>query len=706
MDYFKHKTYERSQVQLLSAYAGNTIAYLRRRYPDVSIEEIKLFVQREIQTMLHRPKMQTVMYPSYGNAKVESVDLLSYTEIMQQNIITPAGVLYVKPAVKESFLKKKINKNLKFRKTQKKRMLDAAAIGDLVTEQVANYLQSQIKIETNSIPGAYGSPFNCLFDIPGYNAVTATARHSIMAGYSHVEKLIAGNFYFPDLDHVINYCIQLCRVCPPMIMDVVTRHKLYIPTINDVCDHFAASMRYYLHVTNHVYDKLYSAIAALSVAERTFVYYAYCLKTLFTKNEVFFRAYFKEFFRTDVPTSDAAPGSIYKLNGDLMAMVTGLNSSIIQNKPVSDAINECPEGVQKLIGIGKYMEGKLSEFSDIWETFLRVDVDVSDAMSHPNMIRKAVIISDTDSVLFSTQSWIEWYTGKISFDRDAYEINAFVVFLVVMTLEQVFARLSTNFGAVGEDVYKISMKNEFMYPLMLRTPLPKQYAGRVAIQEGFVLPKTKNDIKGLSFRSSTMCKETIKAGDDFREWIFDEITKNGSIKASECIQRALAHEKYIINSIEAGDKTFLITKPIRNASEYKDSATSNHYYWELWDKVFKPNFGEFVIPSKGFVLPVLDGGKILKDPVYLERVYAFDKKLHDRLLDFMENNPRRITSIYIPMTLKKIPLILRPIIDVRGVVYSNSTPFIVTLRSLGLGYCDSDNKTLLSDIYDVNSNIG
>jgi hypothetical protein len=699
MDYFKHQTYERSQVQFSNAYASNIVAYLRRRHPTISTDEILSFVKKEIQTNLKKPKMLTVTYPSYGNAKVEPIDLFSYTGTIRENIITPAGVLYMRPSKKESFLKIKITGNLKFRKTQKKRMLEAAAIGDLITEQVANYLQASIKIETNSIPGAFGSPFNCLFDIPGYNAVTSVGRHAIMCGYAHVEKLVAGNFYFPTLDHVINYCINLCRLCPPNIMQVVDRHGLYIPSVQDVCEHFTVSMRHYMYMTDQIKLRLHGLIASLPVSERIFVYYAYCLKTLLVKNEKFFRAFLADFFRTDVRPSADAPKGIYSFNADLTAMVTALNSDMINRQPVSDAIATCPDGVQKLMGIGKHMEGKLSDISDILQTFLRIDCDTADAMSHPNMIRKAVIISDTDSVLFSTQNWIEWYTGKISFEREAYEVNAFVVFLVVMTLEQVFARLSTNFGAEGEDIYKISMKNEFMYPLMLRTPLPKQYAGRVAIQEGFVLPKTKNDIKGLSFRSSTMCSETTKAGTDFVNWIFDEVTKHGSISAGECIQRALAHEIRVIESIQTGDRTFLTTKPIRPKTEYKDAAASIYYYWTLWDQVFKPNFGEFVIPAKGYELPIIGGGKSLKSEAWLQRLQAFDKKLHDRLVAFMENNAREITAIYIPMTLKDIPEILRPVIDTRKIVYNNSTPFIVTLRSLGIGYTESNNQTLLSDIY-------
>lgn len=699
MNFFKYPTYERSQVSFLNAYSANLTAYLRRRYPQVDITEIKAFVKNEIETNIKRPKMETVMYPSYGNAELKSIDLLSYTKTMRENIITPAGVLYIQPSKKQSFIRKKITNNLAARKKQKKKMLEAAAIGDLVVEQTYNYLQSSTKIETNSIPGAFGSPFNCLFDIPGYNAITALSRHAIMCGYAHVEKLVAGNFYWPTVDHMINYCINHCRLCPPNVMEVVRRHNLYVPTVEDVTEHFIDSLKNYMFINDLIYGRVCKAVFALSDAERTFVYYAYCLKTLMKKNEKFFRNYLGEFFRTDVTPSSAEPSKIYGLNSDLLAMVTALNSDLIERKTVSDAITENPEGIKHLHGIGNHMAARLDDIRDVLEVFMRVDCDTSDAMSHPNMLRKTVIISDTDSVLFSTQEWIEWYTGKISFEKAAYQVNAFVVFLVVMTLEQVFARLSTNLGAENDDIYKIAMKNEFMYPLMLRTPLPKQYAGLVEIQEGFVLPKTKKDVKGLSFRSSTLCKETIAAGAAFHDWIFAEVKAHGTLKASDCIQKALDHEKRIITSIMEGEKTFLTSDPIKDGEDYKNADISIFYYWQLWDKVFVPKFGEFVIPNKGYKLPLINDGKILKNEEYLKRVAMYDKALHDRLIKFMEENPRKITSIYIPMTLKRIPEILRPVIDIRGIVYSNATPFMVTLRSLGLGYTDANSQVMLSDLY-------
>jgi hypothetical protein len=700
MDYFKYPRYKRSDIKLLRAYVDNMTVYLQRLHPSVSIATIQEFVQADVRRSLQRPQLTMVDYPSYGNAQLATTDLLTYTETMRNNIVTPAGVLYMPPSVKESFLKKKLTKNMNARKIQKKVMLIAAAAGDLVNEQRANYLQASIKIETNSIPGAFGSMFNCLADVPNYNAVTAVSRHGIMIGYAHVEKLIAGNHYFPTLDHCLNYCVQMIRVCPPDVMTVVETYHLYHPSVTDVCDHFVTSLELYMRVHAEIRAILHRFIASLSAAERIFVYYAYSLKTLLMKNAAFFKPFLKEFFRTDI-AYDAAldPKTIFDFNGDLLAMLSSRNADLIHRKPVAEAVTAFPDAVRQLIGIGRHMQDRLDSIGAIIATFLRVDCDTADAMQHKNMIRKAVIISDTDSVIFSTQAWVEWYAGGISFADPAYEINSFIVFLITMTLEQVFARLSTNFGIQGNDIFQIAMKNEFLYPLMLRTPLPKQYAGRVTIQEGFVLPKPKNDIKGLSFRSSTLCPETVKAGTDYVNWIFDAVMANGQIKAADCIDKALQHEKRVITSLEKGEYMFLTTTPIRQSHEYKDLAVSVHYYWRLWDEVFKPNFGEFIIPSKGYDIPVIGNGKAFTDARYLERVRDFDKALCDRLCRFLEQNTRNITRLIVPMSVKRIPSILRPIIDVRSIVYDNATPFIVTLRSLGLAYAGSKDQTLLSDIY-------
>lgn len=700
MDYFKYPNYERTNTRLLLAYGENMIAYLQRQYPDVRLDELQQFVQEEVNRTLVRPTLTLIDYPSYGNANLTNVDLLAHTEHLRRHIITPAGVVYQQPSVKESFLKKKIKFNLAARKKQKKIMLDAASIGDTVIEQRAHYLQASIKIETNSIPGAFGSAFNCLFDIPGYNAVTGTGRHAVMCGYAHVEKMLEGNLYLPDLDHCINYCIQLLRHLPPNVMDVIAQYGLYIPTHDEVVEHFLISLRLYCLVTPELYTGLCALIASFMEAERSFIYYACCLKRLCVKNDAFFRTFLSEFFRTAIVVDpDCQAKDIFRLHPDLLAMLSATNASLIDYKPVADAVLERPEGVRRLYAIGCHMQSCLDRLGPLFATFLRVDCDTADVMAHPNMIRKAVIISDTDSVIFSTQSWVEWYSGGISFEKSAYEINGFVVLLTSLTLEHVFARLSTNFGIEIADLGAITMKNEFLYPLMLRTPLPKQYAGRIAIQEGFVLPKPKNDIKGLSFRSSAFCPETAQAGIDFITWIFDTVMSTGSLTATACFEHVLAHEKRIISSLQAGEQTFLTMVPVRLEHEYKDPAVSVFYYLRLWNEVFRPRFGEFIIPSKGYEIPLLADGKILKDPRYLELLLDYDKELHARLVGFMAENIRAITRLILPMTLKRVPDIFLPIIDVRGIVYSNSTPFIVTLRSLGLAYTNTKDQIMLSDIY-------
>ena len=701
MDYFKAPSYSRDTTPLMRAYVENQIAYLRRLHPSVPVTTIQNFVMSEVNRSVRRPSMTLIDHPSYGHDQKKDVDLLTYTEnTLRSSIITPAGSVYKSPTVQVSFLKTKIESNLAHRKKQKKIMLAAAAIGDTTVEQRANYIQSSIKIETNAIPGAFGSPYNCIYDKPGYNSVTSMARHSIMCGYAHVEKILEGNFFFPTLDHCINYCILLIRVCPKNLDSVIARYRLYIPSTKDVEDHFLASMRFYQRITEAVKEGLHRFIASLTEIERTFVFYANCLKTLAIHNPNLFRLFIKEFFRTDVTIdSTIDPSKVFSFNSDLLALLSGLNADIIDRKTLSEALTEKPDGVRHLIAIGHHMERTLDRLSGLIAAFLRIDCDVANATSHPAMIRKAVMVSDTDSVIFSTQSWIEWYTGSISFTRDAYIINGFVVFMASMSLEHLFARLSCNFGAEGEDIHRITMKNEFLYPVMLRTPLKKTYAGRVAVQEGFVLPKLKEDIKGSSFKDSNMCRETTAAGYAFVNWIFDTVMKTGSLQVSHCLERVLDHEHTVFRSLSEGDRTFLTTRPIRNKEDYKLVDSSDYYYWLFWEEVFRPIFGEFIIPSKAYVLPLMGDGKVLYDERYRARMKAFDASLYDRLTGFMDRHQRRITRIMMPMTLKVIPAILRPAIDARGIVYANSTPFIVVMRALGVGYTDNRNQVLLSDIY-------
>ena len=71
------------------------------------------------------------------------------------------------------------------------------------------------------------------------------------------------------------------------------------------------------------------------------------------------------------------------------------------------------------------MQHKLAQIEDIFNVFMLHDVGIPRVPEHKFMYRDAITLSDTDSIIFSTQHWVEWYTGSLAINDRAYAINAF-----------------------------------------------------------------------------------------------------------------------------------------------------------------------------------------------------------------------------------------------------------------------------------------
>jgi DNA polymerase family B len=693
--------YQLDRPKVLRSYTDNMLEYLKMKYPDIPEDKILSFLQKYVKKNVIRKQIQIIVHPDYGDSVLSNVDLLEYTQNIGNRIITPFGCVYMLPTEKESILKLAIDDNIAERAVLKKTMLEAASRGDTITEQIMHFQQASTKIFNNSISGAQGSTFSPLCDLPGYNSITAVGRHAVTAAYAHIERLICGNNYFNTFNSVINYFVQIHKCIPSNLMNIVEKYRIYVPTVKDVYDYVISSTQFYM-LEKDIKDRLIELIKYAPILTRIYIFYAGCFINFIKYNDQLARTMFSLFFRTDLDIDPTVnPISFFKIEEDIRILNLSINSDIIYNTRIDEMCNKYPDEVRKLISISNNMEHVLINYDDLISALFYPDFDTPDPMSHPNMIRKTVVLSDTDSVVYTNQSIVEWYTGYISFNKEAYQINAFMIYLISITLKHVLARISTGIGIVPNDRKRIAMKNEFTFPIFFRTSVKKNYIDLVTSQEGRILPKPKMDIKGGQLRSSTRAKESNEQVDILAKWLFDEVINEEKIEAKECIARVISHEKRIFESLMSGDRTYLMNKTIKFEKEYKNPMQSNYFYYVLWNEVFAPLFGPFVLPNKGFSIDVLNDGKAIRTETYLDEVKKTDVALYDRLIKFLDKYPdKKINCIIYPPTIVVTPQILRPLIDHRDIIHNNCASLYLIMHSLGLSVSDSKQKVLYSDFYD------
>lgn len=650
---------------------------------------------------------------SYGNyTERDNFGLYELSSKFRNKIIAPSGTFYQTSNIHKSFIATMVNNKKKARSAEKKLMLAAKNCDDKVGETFHNKKQATIKIMMNSLPGAFGSGFNLYSSVPNYNAITSIARFCIQNAYAHAERLLESNFYFRTPEQAINFMVS-CKLHGPKEEDtlrVVAKYHLHQPTADEVYNFITGCLSRYTFDDDFPTIRKY--INNCTDGHLAFMFYMSNMRHIVFTNEAVFRPWIDELLAhsdkvlagKDVEHVD--PNLIYKLDGDLVIMLSTVHNHLMPTNPksgntitpyetLSPDYNR-PDVTKKLVVLGQHMEAKLAEIQELFDHFTCHSVGIGYVAEHKNMFRDCTILSDTDSIIFTTKSWAKWYQGNLKLDDTAYNINALAVYWLSKANAYILYHLSTILGATGKDMFILNMKNEFMMPIEILTSLKKHYVSILKIQEGVFYNTPKLDIKGVGFRGSNLCRESL----NYSEWmireVLDDISKDLCISANKYIDLVMKFESFIYHDIRSGHSRFLPVAPVRDKSEYKTE--SNIYFnYTLWEEVFGEEYGHIILPTKCFVLP-LNG---LTSSNYRSDLAVLNPRIAEKLDAFLAAHPKKdITRIPVNPQVALTPVELRDAIDYRTVIYTNCKPLYLLLQTFGISTgTKSDAKSLFSDMY-------
>jgi len=693
-----------NRPDLFKSYKKNMITFLNKYYDNTSTEN---FVKNIMKEKINIPIASIIEHKSYGNAEKVEVNLFDYIRQNNEVILSPSGSCYYNAEKKSSFIKMFIDDFLKRRKILKKEMLTAKEEGNTVLATIKNYGQDTVKRTTNSLIGATGNQYSLFTDRAGFNSVTSAGRHFIMLGYTHTERFLKGNFYFPDYESVLNHIVILMNVCPPKqdIENILNKYKLCTVLSTDLHDFLCYNLNKY--TTKYNKYELLQYLDNLESHVINFIYYYNNLHNICHTNKEVMKKIFDNILNTNQinHTEDVDPLDLYKIDDDLIIIVAVHCAELIKNYKLNDLPKVAPDIAKHLIRIAKYMEKTMLPIMEILKIFSNVEIVIPNIMECKNMLRECVIVSDTDSVIFTTKDWIYWYLDKYNFSKTAFDIDSIVTFLLSKTLEWYLEVISKHRGCTGKDIHAIKMKNEFTYPVMITSIIPKHYVGFITMQEGVVLPKPAKDIKGLSFKSSSLHANTLSYVKEFLfDMIYDiydekDLNKIGDIDISKYISKIVLFEQLIIQSLEKGEMYFLNTLPIKAMNEYKKPEASVWVNYLFWEEVFSEKYGNIQIPNKCPMVPIKD--KSLFNDEYLNSILTIDKNIYKKLKNYLNvNKDKKINRIPLNPLLVKTPQEIIPLIDTRSIAYKNASPLYLAMANLGFSIgAKADKCILYSDIY-------
>lgn len=714
MSYIRKDDYaqERVRPNLFTHYLQNMKVYLQTQHPTASEHEIEEFVKGVVKERFKSPQVEAVHHKREGYSDQVAMPLSTFVEkIIADNNLSPSGSCYKPTSKQESFLRQSIEGKIKERNDFKKLYLGYEAQGKVRESQYYNQNQANAKIFNNAIAGGMKIKQFILGSKAGFNAITSTGRMSVKQGYGFIERAVNGNLYLPSERDAITYIINHVRHVHKDFPQLIHTRRLYVPSVDDVVTYLIESVQKY--VANPNTDSIRSIIAQLTEVERSYVFYVGCLSNLCKYNEVVMRQWIDSCF---LPESidpalyqDINVDELKTFPGDVISCILSTNYKRLGTNPekvdkwnsLKDALKFNPDGVKEFIYACRHFVTNFETMTDVIRPILQIETTFSKLTFQNKMARETVPLSDTDSNIFSNQELIRWKRGKIDFVQESYEMNAIVTFMLSQSLEHVFARLSAGFGAEGKDVFKISMKNEFLYPILIVTSLAKHYLAIATMQEGSLLPYVRKDIKGVGFRSSAYPKLIKDGFEKFTTSLFAEIEKGQPIKAASILSHIAGIEHEINRSITARESVYLQTTSVRRREDYADPNVSAYFYHELWNEVFAETYGEMIIPNKCFKIPLIGGKKLFKSVEFMDGLRESHPKIYSNLKDFIERHPKRdISAILIPPFKGSIDPFFASVMDIRAHISQVMAGYYHLLDALGIGTVDNRASGLVSDFYD------
>ncbi len=714
MGFVRKESYEedRKRPKIAQVYLENMKTYFEKLYPSIGSEVIDSFLKEKIKQSFQSPNLDIIYHRSEGNAEIIQIPATKYVkEIVSNNNQSPSGTTYCLASQKESFIRISLEDKIKARNKFKKIYLTAKSEGRKVEADFYHKQQANAKIFNNGVAGGMKIKQFILGDKAGFASITSVGRLCVKQGYSIVERAVAGNIYLPAPDDAVSYIINHINTMPENFESVLIESGIYKPTETDLLNYITKNVKNY-RIDPEV-QFLSRLIDSLNPVERAYVFYVGCLKNLFQFNDEMMKSWIDSCFAPAVidPSlyKDIDLNDIKKFENDIVMCMTSTNARRLGDNPkkpgqfysIEEAREKNPDGLKEFIYCCQHFVDNFSLKTELLKSILQINTTFGKLTFQNKMSRYSVSISDTDSNIFSTQELVKWKTGSYNFEQKSYEMHALLIFIITQTLEHVFAKLSAGFGMEEKDIFRISMKNEFLFPVLIMTSMAKHYVAIATMQEGILLRHPLKEIKGVGLRSSAYPKLVKDRFEEFSTLFIDDIMKHTKIKAGSVLKYIAELEKEILNSLLRKESHFLQTVSVKNKEEYKNSDSSSYFYYELWKDVFEEDYGEMILPNKCFKIPLKGDKKFFKNEILINQLTEKYPEIMQRFKAFREKtNNRDISFILIPPFKGEIKSIFIDIMDMRRHISESMTAFYRFLNALGIGSVDRREDGLVSDFYD------
>lgn len=661
------------------------------------------------------PQIEYLERNEYGDREVKTTKLSEYFKQVtrQRLILSPNLTGYIPPDVKVSFSAEYVKTQLAARSANKKLALKYKQQDQKQLASIYNNRQQRNKIKCNSLSGAQGTPGSFLFNKSAHSTLTSICRSASSNTNASTERFLSGNRHYWNTDQALNNIVNVVRRSDyRLIQQAMDEFDLRYPTVEEVLWAIKRCTDLYWR-DDAQFALIERLVHGLTPLERAAYLYTGDLYNLTRLNDAPIRRLFTllSFPSPDSLSKEESKEWLGKLDGDEIAMLRITCTKLLFGKndkgedayvePWNDQIVNGPTYGQ-LGATAKQILLARQEYATLIRAFWVTPNMPSSMASFPSSIRRCVVASDTDSSIFTTQDWAQWYVGELEFSDIAFSVTTVATYFCSQITAHVLATMSANMGVVKADLRTLEMKNEYAFNMFSLTSMGKHYFAAMAAQEGGVYMHPHWEIKGATLKNSKAPPALIERAASLIEEIGITVMSNKKIEILPILKEVAEKELEIRKSIESADPFYYSSSQIKPAASYKNGETTPAYQsYSLWNDVFGPKYGTQTPPPYGAIKVSIDTDTPTKMTEWLDSME--DQDLAARFRFWLElTGKTQLTTLYLPLGLVQqsgVPKELLARMNIRSMIFDLMRTYYLILESLGIYMSNTNITRLISDDY-------
>lgn len=659
---------------------------------------------------LRDPNMLVLRQDSPGNRVRDEMTMLTYIKTVSDTnrILSPSMVCYENPNVLKSPSAKFVESGIAGRKAAKAEQFRAKVAKNEVLEKIKDAEQNAKKIAINSLSGMHGFSGNILYVKSGHSSLTSMCRSATGYGNANNEKLLAGSRHYHTPKIALSNMLALITSQPhDAFQKAMDECGFVYPTVEQTADCIRRSTDlYWRNVGN--FQKIVDFISRLTPLERAIVVYTGDLYHIAKYNDGYVRGFMDKIIKYNPATDPTEVEDPYAfltgktLDGDIKMLATYLRADQTLGEDFdSMKAKGMTQALRDVAVTAMNVQKVVNEHFTFIRVFLTPVQLCASVANIKGILRRVVLASDTDSTIFTTQDWVTWYTNNELRTPEGDGIWYTMTYIACQCIVHVLAQLSANMGVIQEDLHRLTMKNEYAFPVFTLTSRAKHYYAFMSAREGNVYSEYDMEIKGVALRSSTVPVAIIKAAKALMKEVMTRADQNRQFSLEELYLKVWQHEQEIYHSIKKGEHKYLKSAQIQES--YPNMERSNYRHYLMWNEVFAPKYGVVDHPPYSVIKVPLAIKNKTEMQAWYDHCESIDPDFAARLKNYcVTNNRDYMGTLMLPVSILAgcgMPDEVMAMINIRRLTYEILESFYMILESLGVFQVDSSYVRLVSDIY-------